>query len=79
MTSTEVRSTIVEAFSEFKSVESAHFLRCGTDNIMVLNEEQDLDGDLAIDLAGQGSFYLTQKRVDVSFCVIKKAKCIFCC
>ncbi len=63
MKSSEVRGAIIEAFCEF---ESAQFLRSGQDNIMLLAEEQDLDGDSVISLAGQGSLYLTQKKVDVS-------------
>lgn len=65
MTPSEVRSAIVEAFSGsgFERIESAQFLQCGKDNIMIVSEEQDLSGDSAINLAGQGSLYLTQKPV----------------
>lgn len=65
MTSSEVKSVIGEGFSGFET-ESAQFLRCGKDNIMLVSEEQALSGDSVINLAGQGSLYLTQKRVDVS-------------
>lgn len=65
MTSSEVRSLIVDAFSGFEGTESAQFLCCGQNNHMLLNEQQDLDGDSAITLAGQGSLYLTQKKITV--------------
>ncbi len=78
MKTSEVRETIVNSFSGFNNVETAQFLRCGKDNIMVLNEEQDLDGELLINLAGQGSLYLTQKRVDVSIIIIALSHSIVC-
>lgn len=63
----DVRTIISSAFSEFEGIETAQYLRCGQDNIMVVNENQELDGSDLIELAGQGSLYLTQKRVSVSF------------
>lgn len=66
MTTSEVRDVIVDSFSDFEDIRSAQFLRCGKDNIMLLNEDQDLNGDSVIDLAGQGSLYLVQKKVEVS-------------
>lgn len=68
-TVSEVRSIITGAFSEFEDIATAQYLHCGQDNIMVVNENQELDGSDLIDLAGQGSLYLTQKRVSVSGCV----------
>ncbi len=53
-------------FANFDNIQSAQFLCCGIANIMLLNEEQDLDGDSIVNLAGQGSVYMVQKRVDVS-------------
>lgn len=66
MTASEVREILVEAFADFDNIESFQFLQCGKDNIMLLNEEQELNGDSAINLAGQGSLYLVQKEVSVS-------------
>ena len=66
MKASEVRNIICRAFSEFQGVETAQYLRCEKNNIMLLNENQELDGDDIIDLAGQGSLYLTQKEVTVS-------------
>ena len=60
----EVRNVISDAFSGFQGVEMAQYLRC-ENNVMLLNENQELDGDDVIDLAGQGSLYLTQKAVTV--------------
>ena len=60
----EVRNIICRAFSEFQGVETAQYLQC-ENNIMLLNENQELDGDNIIDQAGQGSLYLTQKEVTV--------------
>ena len=66
MKASEVRNVICSAFSEFQRVETAQYLRCEKNNVMLLNENQELDGDDVIDLAGQGSLYLTQKEVTVS-------------
>ena len=66
MISSEVRDAIVNTFPDFANIQSAQFLRCGNDNVMLLNEDQDLNGDSVIDLAGQGSLYLVQKKVEVS-------------
>ena len=66
MKASQVRNIISNGFSEFEGIETAQYLRCGQDNIMVVNENQELSGDDLIDLAGQGSLYLTQKRVNVS-------------
>jgi hypothetical protein len=64
MSSLEVRNVVVQAFPAFQDVESAQYLRYGQDNVMLL-EAEELDGDEAIDLAGQGSLYLSQEKVDV--------------
>ena len=45
------------------------YLRCGQDNIMLVNKDQDLYGDDIADLAGQGSLYLAQEEVSVSILV----------
>ena len=66
MTASEVRDILVNAFPDFDDVQSAQFLCCGKDNIMLLNEDQDMNGDSVINLAGQGSLYLVQKKVSVS-------------
>lgn len=66
MTQDEVRSILMEAFPAFEDVETSQFLRCGQDNIMLLNDEQDIDGEGIINLAGQGSVYMTQEKVKVS-------------
>ena len=77
MKASQVRSIVSSGFSEFKGIEGAHYLRCGQDNIMVVNENQELDGDDIIDLAGQGSLYLTQKRVNVSdITLLNTMKCL---
>ena len=55
----KVRNFICDGFSEFEGVQTAQYLRCEKNNVMLLNE---LD---VIDLAGQGSLYLTQKEVTV--------------
>lgn len=65
MTVAEVRDAVVDNFTDFENIKSFQFLRCGKDNIMLLNEEQDLNGDATIDLAGQGSLYLVQRKVEV--------------
>jgi hypothetical protein len=66
MTSLQVRKIITDQFSAFINMEGAQFLQCGQDNSMLLTEQQELNGDEAVDLAGQGSLYLTQSKVDVS-------------
>ena len=66
MTVSEVRDILIQSFPNFDNIESAQFLCCGKDNIMLLNEDQDLNGDSAINLAGQGSLYLVQEEVSVS-------------
>ena len=74
MKSSEVRNIISSGFGEFEGVQTAQYLRCEKNNIMLLNESQELDGDGVIDLAGQGSLYLTQKEVTVSMsscCIVK--------
>ena len=77
MKASQVRSIISSGFSEFKGIEGAQYLRCGQDNIKVVNENQELDGDDIIDLAGQGSLYLTQKRVNVSdITLLNTMKCL---
>lgn len=79
MSSLEVRDAIVEVFPAFQHVESAEFLCCGQDNVMLLNEQQELDGDEAINLAGQGSLYLVQEKVNVRKLMIKGGLlCSFC-
>lgn len=70
MTVTQVREALCDAFSGFDNVETSQFLRCGKDNVMLLNEDQELNGDGIINLAGQGSLYLVQKKVSVSIIVI---------
>lgn len=70
MTACEVRDIIVDGFRDFSYIQSAQFLRCGKDNIMLLNEDQDLNGDSVIELAGQGSLYMVQKKVEVSRLVV---------
>ena len=70
MKASEVRNIICRAFSEFQGVETAQYLRCEKNNVMLLNENQELDGDDIIDLAGQGSLYLTQKEVTVSLAIV---------
>ena len=66
MKTDEVRKIIKDGFPGFACIETLQYLRCGQDNILVLNENQDLDGDDIINLAGQGSLYLTQKKVEVT-------------
>ena len=63
MSPSEIKSIIVDGFKDLGNIEEARFLRCGQDNLMVVNDEQDLNGDGVIELAGQGSLYLTQKKV----------------
>ena len=70
MKASEVRNVISDAFSGFQGVEMAQYLRCEKNNVMLLNENQELDGDDVIDLAGQGSLYLTQKAVTVSVTIL---------
>ena len=64
MTVSQVGSTITDDFSEF-NVEEYQYLRCGQDNIMLVNEDQELDGDDVAELAGQGSLYISQSKVSV--------------
>ena len=65
MKASEGSKIITDGFRGFDDVETVQCLRCGQDNVLLLNKKQDLDGDDVIDLAGQGSLYLTQKKVDV--------------
>ena len=66
MSSDEVRSTITNKFPTIEGVESAQFLRCEPSNVLCLPKEQELDGEGVIELAGQGSLYMTLKPVKVS-------------
>ena len=70
MKASEVRNFICDDFSEFEGVQTAQYLRCEKNSVMLLNENQELDGDGVIDLAGQGSLYLTQKEVTMSVTVV---------
>ena len=63
MTAEEVR---VGEFAGIDNVQTAQFLRCKPSNVLYLHQEQELDGEGVIDLAGQGSLYLTLKPVEVS-------------
>ena len=65
MTSQDVKRVIAEGFTDF-NVDTTQFLRCGSDNNMVVNEEQELNGESVINLAGQGSLYLTEEKVNAS-------------
>ena len=47
----EVRKIIKDGFPGFACIETSQYLRCGRDNILVLNENQDLDSDDIINLA----------------------------
>jgi hypothetical protein len=67
MKASEVRNVISRVFSELQGVETAQYLRCEKNNVMLLNENQELD---VIDVAGQGSLYLTQKKVTVSMIIV---------
>ena len=60
MTVQDVRNILVEGFKEF-DLQNVQYLICGQDNILTKLENQELDGDGIIDLAGQGSVYLLQK------------------
>ena len=58
MTVSKVRETISNVFTKFV-VPDAQYLRCGQDNIMLLNSEQELDGEgvitlQKINMEGQG-------------------------
>ena len=59
MKATEVRSIIAEGFQGF-NLQNIQFLVCGQDNVLTKFENQDLDGDGIMDLAGQGCAYLLQ-------------------
>ena len=72
MSSQEVKNAILRGFSGFDDVESARYLKCGQDNVMYMNEEQQLDGDRIFELAGQGSIYLTQEPVKV-WCMVSQS------
>ena len=65
MSNIEVRDILVKEFSKVDQVQTAQFLRCEPSNVMCLNPNQELDGDGVIELAGQGSLYLTLKPVKV--------------
>ena len=65
---------IVDAFTCLDDTFGAQFLHCRQDNTVVLNEDQDFNGDQAIDLAGQGSLYLVEDRDRVSL----PGKSLFC-
>lgn len=66
MSSSEVQRAIVDAFPAISDVETAKFLCCNKDNTIIVNDNQLLNGDEAIELAGQGSLYLTRSKTDVS-------------
>jgi len=59
MKATKVRDIISEGFQGF-DVQNIQFLVCGQDNVLTKFENQELDGDGIIDLAGQGCAYLLQ-------------------
>lgn len=63
MSSEDVQTTILDAFSSL-SLEKFLFLKCGQDNRLKALEDNDLNGDGIVDLAGQGSVYI----VSVSTC-----------
>ena len=65
----EVCKTIVAEFSNISGIESAQFLCCEPSNVLCLSKTQELDGDGVIELAGQGSLYLTLKPVKVCSCI----------
>lgn len=67
MSSSEVRRAIVDAFPAISDVETAKFLCCNKDNTIIVNDNQLLNGDEAIELAGQGSLYLTRSKTDVTY------------
>ncbi len=69
MASSEVRKVISDTFSGFNT-ESAQYLRCKQNNMVEVCDDQELNGDEAIDLAGQGSLYLIQCPVDVSLVAV---------
>ena len=48
----KLESIIRGAFSSF-SVESVDFLKCGQDNTLSIVEDQDMDGDAVLEVAGQ--------------------------
>lgn len=66
MTVSEVRKAISDGFSGF-DMEGAQFLQCHANNALKVYDAQKLDGDDAIDLAGQGSLYLLQCPQCVSY------------
>ena len=69
MKCSEVWNIISSDFAEFEGVQTAQYHWCKKNNIMLLNESQELDGDGVIDLAGQGSLYLTDKEVTISMSI----------
>ena len=62
MTADEVKNIISNGFSNYE-VQKIQFLCCGQDNTLLKYENQDLNGDGIIDLAGQGSVYLLQVAI----------------
>ena len=66
MTTEEVNSVLLHGFPQFADIKHAEFLRCGKDNKLCRNEEQELDGDGVFMLAGQGSMYLSQEAGKVN-------------
>lgn len=65
MTPDEVRAILVREFRGI-NVQTAQFLQCKPSNVLCLSHDQELGGEGVIDLAGQGSLYLTLKPVEVS-------------
>lgn len=74
MTVSQVQRTISSGFSF--DVDAYQYLRCGQNNIMLVNEDQDLDGDDIVELAGQGSLYLAQQQASVSYnsCMLRPSR-----
>ena len=59
-----MKNVILRGFSRFDGIESAQYLTCGQNN-MLIHVEQEVDSDGVFELAGQGSLYLTKEPVEV--------------
>ena len=58
MSASAVKEKISAGFS--KNLEKAVYMRCSQSNILKIHDQQELNGDEFIQLAGQGSVYLCE-------------------
>ena len=60
MTPSEIQQVIANCFSTFEGAKVTKFMKCEQDNSLSMLEKQTLDGNETAEVAGGGSFYLTE-------------------